>query len=101
MVTIKESQERALGTGRSLDTAETEIVACALEVAQIPQQLLDPQSSTLTNSGELGGLEVGETKGGEIAVLLGKFVQAGHDDGEFGQENVETFTEKDEVGVAV
>lgn len=40
MVTLEEGKERRLGTGGSLDATETDVVACALDVAQVPEELL-------------------------------------------------------------
>ena len=99
VVAVEEGKERGLGTGGALDTAEAEVVARTLEVAEVPEELLDPEGGTLADSGELGGLEVGEAESGEVAILLGEGGQARDDDRELGDENVETVTEEDEVGV--
>jgi len=40
----------------------------------------------------LGGLEVGESEGGEVFVLLGESGQTGDDGRELGEEDVETFS---------
>jgi hypothetical protein len=81
-----------LGTGSTLDTPETKVVPSTFQISQIPKQLLDPQSSSLTDSSQLSGLEVGETKSGQVLVLLGKGGETGDDNSEFGEENVETFS---------
>ena len=100
MVTVEQGQERTLRSGRALHTSETQIRPGSLKVSQVPQQLLDPKSSSLSDRRELGGLEVGEAEGGEVSVLLGEGGQAGDHDGELGEEDVETLSEEDEVGVA-
>jgi hypothetical protein len=43
---------------------------------------------------------MGESECGEVFVLLGKGCQAGDDGCEFGEENIESFSKEDEVGVA-
>jgi len=100
MVAIEQGQERALRSGRTLHTSESQVRPRSLQVTQVPQQLLDPERGSLANSRQLGGLEVGEAEGGQVAVLLGEGGQAGDDDGELGEEDVETLSEEDEVGVA-
>lgn len=76
MVSIKEGKERSLSTGCALDTPEPEVVSRPLEVSQIPQQFLDPQGRSLSNCRQLSRLEVGESKRGQVAVLLGESRQA-------------------------
>jgi hypothetical protein len=44
---------------------------------------------------------VGEAKSGESLVLLGKVGQSGDDDGKLVEEESETVSEEDQVGVAV
>lgn len=99
VVAVKELEERALGAGGALDAAEAEVVARALEVAQVPEELLDPQGRALADSRQLRGLEVGEAERREVTVLLGKGREARDDDSELGDEDVEAVTEEDEVGV--
>jgi len=99
VVTVEQGEERALGTGSTLHTSETEIRPGPLEVSKIPQEFLDPKGSSFTDSGELGRLEVGETKSREVPVLLGESGQSGNDDSEFRQEDAESFSEEDEVRV--
>jgi hypothetical protein len=100
VIAVEESQERSLGTGRTLDASEAEVRPRSLQVSQVPQQLLDPEGSSLADSRQLSWLEVGEAEGGQVTVLLGEGGQAGDDDGELGQKDVETLSEEDEVGVA-
>lgn len=99
VVAIEEGEEGALGTGRALDATEAEVVTSTLEVAQVPEKLLDPEGGTLADGRQLSGLEVGETKGREVLVLLGEGGETGNDDGELGEEDVETITEEDQVSV--
>jgi hypothetical protein len=49
----------------------------------------------------LGRLKVGEAEGGKILVLLGKVGEPRNDDGELGKQDVEAFSQEDQVGVAV
>ena len=100
MVPIEESEEARLRPGRTLYTAETQVVPRSLEIAQIPQQLLNPECGALTDGRQLCRLEVRESQCWEVAVFLGEGGEAGDDDGEFGQEEGEALAEEDEVGVA-
>lgn len=99
VVALENLEERCLGTGGALDTAETQVVAGALEVAQVHQQVLDPQASTLAHSHQLCGLSVSEAQAGKVLVLLGELRQLVDHDGQLGNENVETVAEEDQVGV--
>lgn len=81
MVAIEQSEEASLCASGALDTTEADVIAGALQVAQIPEQLLlipfyvndqppgdtfdpylEPQGRTLADSGELCRLEVSESK---------------------------------------
>jgi len=99
VVSVEQSEERSLRTGGTLDTSESEIRPGPFKIPQVPEQLLDPKGGSFTDGGELSRLEMGETKSGEISVLLGESGEAGDDNGELGKENSETFTEEDKVGV--
>lgn len=100
VVAVEEREEAGLSTGRALDAAETEIRSSALKVAQVPEELLDPQGRSFSDGGELSRLEVGESQGRQVAVLLGKVGQSGDDRGKFGQKEVQALPQEDEVGVA-
>jgi hypothetical protein len=100
MVAVKQREEACLSAGGTLDTTETEIGTSTLKVAQVPKELLDPESGALTDSGKLGRLKVGEAQSGQVAVLLGKMRQARDDGGELWQEKAKPLAEEDEVGIA-
>lgn len=100
MIAVEQGQERTLRSGRALHTSETQVRPRSLKVSQVPQQLLDPKSSSLSDRRQLCGLEVGEAESGKVSVLLGEGGQAGNDNGELGEEDVQTLSEEDEVGVA-
>jgi hypothetical protein len=59
MVTLEESKEGSLSTGSTLDTSETDIVASALNVSEIPEKFLatkaarEPSYTTLKEQGKL------------------------------------------------
>lgn len=99
VVTLEDLQERSLSTGGTLDTTEAQVIASALQVTQIHQQILNPQAGTLANGNKLSGLAVGEAQAGQVLVLLGELGQLVDDDGQLGDEDVKTVTEKDQVGV--
>ena len=99
VVTVEDLEEGSLSTGGTLDTTETQVVTGTLEVTQIHEQILDPETSTLANGNQLGGLAVGETQAGEVLVLLGELGQLVDDDGQLGDQDVETVAEQDQVGV--
>lgn len=99
MVAVEEGKERRLGAGRALHATEAEVVAGTLEVAEVPEQLLEPEGRTLTNGGKLSRLEVGEAEGGEVGVFLSEDGKARDDSRQLGEEEVETVAEEDEVRV--
>jgi hypothetical protein len=100
VVPVKEGQEAPLSPRGPLDSSETDIVPRTFEVSQVPQEFLDPQGSSLADGGQLGGLEVSETEGGEVSVGLGELGKTGDDRGELGEEDVESVSQEDQVGVA-
>ena len=62
MVAVKKCQEGGLGSGRSFDTAESEVVTGTSEVAEVPEELLDPEAGAFAYCGQLSGLVVSETE---------------------------------------
>jgi len=99
VVTIKEGKERGLGAGRALDATEAEVVACARQVAQVPEKLLEPKRSPLADGRQLGRLEVGEAERRQVLVLLGEGRQARDDGRELVEQEREAVAQEDEVGV--
>lgn len=99
VVTVEDLQERRLSTGGTLDTTEAQVIAGTLKVAQIHQQILDPETSTLANGHQLGGLTVSEAQTREVLVLLSELGQLVDDNSQLGDEDVETVAEQDQIGV--
>jgi hypothetical protein len=88
VVPVKEGQEAPLSPRGPLDSSETDIVPRTFEVSQVPQEFLDPQGSSLADGG------------GEVSVGLGELGKTGDDRGELGEEDVESVSQEDQVGVA-
>lgn len=61
---------------------------------------LEPEGSSLADSGQLSGLEVGESKRRQSLVLLGEVGKSGDDNRELVKEKGQTISEEDQVGVA-
>lgn len=99
VVTLEDLEERGLGTSGTLDTTEAQVITRALKVTQIHKQILDPQASTLANSNQLSRLAVGESQTRKVLVLLGELRQLVDDNGQLGDEDVETVAEQDQIGV--
>lgn len=99
VVTVEDLEERSLSTGGTLDTTETQVVAGPLKVSQIHQQVLKPQACSLSDGDELGGLSVGETKAGQILVLVGERGKLINHDGELGDQDIESVAEEDQIGI--
>lgn len=97
VVASEDSQERSLGSRGSLGTAETKVVPGAGEVAEIPEEVLEPEAGTLANGGKLGGLVVSVAKGSEVFVLNGEFAEFVDYIGEFGEDYIEALFEEDQV----
>lgn len=99
VITIEDLQERGLGARGALHATEAEVIAGTLEVAQVHQQVLNPQASTLANGDQLSRLTVSETQAREVLVLPGKLRQLVNDNGQLGDEDVETVPEQDQVSI--
>ena len=54
LISLEESQEAGLSAGRALDPAESEVVAGVLQITEVHQQVLSPQTGPLTHRGQLG-----------------------------------------------
>lgn len=55
MVPLKKLQEAGLSAGGPLDPAETQVVTGSLQVTHVHGQVLQPQTCSLSNRGQLGG----------------------------------------------
>lgn len=97
MVTVEDGQKRSLGSGGSLGSTEAEVVAGTGEVAEVPEEVLEPEAGTLADSGELCRLVVGVPQGSEVFMLDGKLGEFVNYVGEFGEHNFETLFEEDEI----
>lgn len=99
VITLEDLEERSLSTGGTLDTTETQVIAGPLQVPQIHEQILDPQARPLANRDELGRLSVREAETRQVLVLLRECRQLIDNDGQLGDQDVETVAEEDEIGV--
>ena len=97
VVTLEDGEERALSTGRALDTTELveKVVADALKVAEIVHEVGDPERGTLANSDELCGLTVGVAKARQRAVLHGELGETVDDRCQLGNDEVQGVPEED------
>lgn len=100
MVAIKEREEARLRAGRALDAAEADVVARAPDVAQVPEQLLEPERRALADGRQLRGLEVREAEGGQVCVLCGKGGEPGDHNRELVQDQGKRLAEEDQIRVA-
>ena len=101
MVTIEKLKEACLCTCSTFNTAESKVVACTLNVPQIPQQVLDPQGGTFSNGSELCRLHVGKAQRWQCAVLFSKGRKPLNHDGQFGQQEIEALAQENEIGCRV
>jgi hypothetical protein len=99
VVTVEDLEERGLGTGGSLDTAEAELMTNSLDGAEIHQQILEPDAGSLSDCGQLSGLQVGESETGLILPLHGKGGEFVNSSGHLSEKHVKTITHKNEVGI--
>ena len=88
-----------MSTGGTLDTTESQVITGTLEVAQIHQEILDPETSTLANGNQLGGLTVSEAQAREVLVLLSELGQLVDNNSQLGDEDVEAVAEQDQIGI--
>lgn len=59
MIAPKDGEEGSLGSCGTLDPTEAEVAVSTGEVTEIPKKVLNPETGTLANSGELCRLVVG------------------------------------------
>ena len=70
MVAAEEGQERRLRPGRPLEPARRKLVEQPVQVAEIDQQVLQPEAGALADGGRLGGLKVRVGEAGRRAPAL-------------------------------
>ena len=99
VVAVEEGQKAGLGAGGALHPAEAQVGALALQVAQIHDQVLDPQAGALADGGQLRRLEVGKAEGWLVFPVFGKAGHAVDDAGEFGQEDVQAVAEHQQFAI--
>lgn len=54
MFPLKQLQEAGLGAGGSLNPSKTQVIAGSLQVPHVHSQVLQPQTGSLPNRGQLG-----------------------------------------------
>ncbi|KAH3659413.1 hypothetical protein OGATHE_006297 [Ogataea polymorpha] len=99
MVSVEKRQERGLGTGSSLDSAQSDVISGTLHVSEVPEQLLEPQSCSFPDSRQLGGLEMSPAKHWQVFVVQSKFGQSVDNIHKFGDQNVVRVPEKNQIRV--
>ena len=80
VISLEESEERSLSSGRSLDSSESNIISSSLDVSKIPEQFLsyhlisvsqspecrrtnlNPKGASFPDGRQLSRLEVGPSK---------------------------------------
>lgn len=95
MVTTKDGEERSLSPRSPLGAAETKVVAGTGEVAEIPEEVLEPEAGTLSNGGKLGRLVVSVAESSEVFVFDGELAKFVDYVGEFGEYDIEALFEED------
>ncbi|KAH3663372.1 hypothetical protein OGAPHI_005362 [Ogataea philodendri] len=99
VVAVEQRQERGLGSGGSLDTTESQIVSGTLHVSEIPEQLLDPQGGSFSNSSELGRLEMGPSQDRQVFVLQGELGQSVDHVHQLWDQHVVGVSQENEIGI--
>ena len=69
VVAVEQLEKGGLGASGALDAAESELAANALQVCQIREEILGPETSTFANSSNLGRLKVSKSKGRQFSML--------------------------------
>lgn len=99
VVSVEDLEERSLSTGGTLDTTEAQVITGPLQVPQIHEQVLDPETGSLSDSDKLSGLAVSETKARQVLILLSERGQLVDDNSKLGNEDIETVTEEDQIRI--
>lgn len=101
VIPFEQLQEARLRPCCPLDSPEANVRVGPLDVAQIPEKLLDPECRALPDGNELSWLEVSPPETREVLVLQCPAGEAVNDGCQFWEEDLEAASEEDEVGVAV
>lgn len=99
VITSEDSQERSLSPRSPLGAAETKVIAGTGEIAEVPEEVLEPEAGTLSNGGKLGRLVVSVAKSSEVFVFDGELAEFVDYVGEFGEYDIEALFEEDQVCV--
>ena len=78
MGAFEEGKESCLGAGRAFDAAEPEIGACALEIAEVHEEVLDPETGAFAYCGQLSGLAMGVAETGLVFPLASEVCEFVH-----------------------
>ena len=100
VVAFEQCKKGRLGAGRSFHPSEANVIASALQVSQVPQQLLQPQASSFADRNELGRLKMRPTQARQSAVRVGPRSEAVDDDREFVEQQVQASLQEDEICIA-
>ena len=68
MVAVEQREEAGLGTGRAFGAAGLECRESMFDFRQIQDQIVGPQTGPLADRRRLGGLQMGESQAGQIAM---------------------------------
>ncbi|KAI3477202.1 hypothetical protein L1887_61125 [Cichorium endivia] len=98
-IVVEDLQERCLRTGGALAAAESQIIARSLQIAQIHHQVVQPECGTLSDGDQLCRLHMREAQSGHRLVQIGELGQSVDAACQFWQENIETVTQTDQIGV--
>lgn len=99
VVAAEERQVAGLGACRALGATTAQVVATVCHLAQILEELLQPQAGPLADGGELGGLEVRVSQARRVAVAGGEGRQIAHHRCQPAGEQIERFSDDQGVGV--
>jgi hypothetical protein len=99
VVTVEELEEGGLGAGCALDPSHLEAVPLETEPLEVEQEVLQPHTGSLADSGWLGGLEMGHAEGRFVGPLLGEDGEGRDNRQHPGDHEIEGIASDDEIRV--
>ncbi len=99
-VVVEECEEGGLGSGGAFQAAKAQAVEASFDFFEGKDKVVGPEGGAFADGGGLGGLEVGEAEGWQIAVFGGEGCESIDDARELLSDETERLADLDEVGVA-
>ena len=99
VVALEQLKKAGLGACGALGAQQPRPGQAVFHLVQVHQEFLSPQGGALAHGGGLGGLEVGESQGGQIGVFPGELAQQSDGVDQLFAHQPQGVVQDDKVGV--